>query len=95
MKRAWRLADSNNHYYHQVDDGLVVGHVFNYAHTIVWGAKVPSLMDRNEDVILGRYVEMESAKRAVEDYWDKRDKTLDLTLDSTLNQRLDKLLVKD
>jgi hypothetical protein len=95
MKRAWRLADSNNHYYHQVDDGLVVGHVFNYAHTIVWGAKVPSPLDRNDDIILGRYVEMEFAKRAVEGYWDKSDKTINLTLSPDVNQKLNTLLVKD
>jgi hypothetical protein len=76
MKRAWRLADSNNHYYHQVDDGLVVGHVFNYAHTIVWGAKVP--INATEEMILGQYVELEFAKKAIEKYWEDNDKVLDL-----------------
>jgi hypothetical protein len=88
MKRAWRLADSNNHYYHQVDNGLVVGHVFNYAHTIVWGAKVPSPLDRNEDIILGRYVEKEFAKRAVEEYWERSDKTLTMSIDPNGNKML-------
>jgi hypothetical protein len=59
---------------------LVIGHVFNYAHTIIWGAKVPSPLNHNEDVILGRYVEMEFAKKAVEEYWNKSDKTLNLTI---------------
>jgi hypothetical protein len=76
MKRAWRLADYNNHYYHQLNDGLVIGHVFNYAHTIIWGAKVPSPLNRNEDVILGRYVEMEFAKKAIEKYWNDDNRTL-------------------
>ena len=79
MKRAWRLADSNNHYYHRVDNGL-----FNYAHTIVWGAKVPSPLNRNEDMILGRYVELEFAKKAVEEYWDERDRTLEVVIDEHL-----------
>jgi len=95
MKRQWRLADSNNHYYHRVDNGLVIGHVFNYAHTIVWGAKVPSPLNRNEDIILGRYVEMEFAKKAVEEYWDKSDKTIDLTLSPETNEKLNQFLMKD
>lgn len=76
MKRAWRLADSNNHYYHQVDNGLVVGHVFNYAHTIVWGAKIP--INATEELILGKYVELEFAKKAIEKYWENNDKVLNL-----------------
>jgi hypothetical protein len=88
MKRAWRLADSNNHYYYQIDDGKVIGHAFNYAHTIVWGAKVPSMFDRNEDVIVGRYIEVEFAKKAIEQYWDNSDKTLTMSIDSDNNKML-------
>jgi hypothetical protein len=80
MRRQWRVADSNNHYYFKEKDGLVVGHIFNYAHTVIWGAKVPSPLDRNEDMILGRYVGSEFAKKAVEEYWDKMDKTLTLSI---------------
>lgn len=76
MKRQWRCADKNNHYYFQVHDGLVVGQVYNYAHTIIWGAKIP--INATEERILGQYVEMEFAKRAIEEYWGEKDRTLDI-----------------
>lgn len=76
MKRQWRCVDKNNHYYFQVDNGLVVGQVYNYAHTIIWGAKIP--INATEERILGQYVEMEFAKRAIEEYWEEKDRTLDL-----------------
>ena len=82
MKRQWRCVDKNNHYYFQVDNGLVVGQVYNYAHTIIWGAKIP--INATEEMILGQYVEMEFAKRAIEEYWEEKDRTLDMYNDIKL-----------
>ncbi len=76
MKRQWRCVDKSNHYYFQVDNGLVIGQVYNYAHTIIWGAKIP--INATEEKILGQYVEMEFAKRAIEEYWEEKDRTFDL-----------------
>jgi len=76
MKRQWRCVDKNNHYYFQVDNGLVIGQVYNYAHTIIWGAKIP--INATEEKILGQYVETEFAKRAIEEYWEEKDRTFDL-----------------
>jgi hypothetical protein len=76
MKRQWRCVDKNNHYYFQVDNGLVIGQVYNYAHTIIWGSKIP--INATEEKILGQYVEMEFAKRAIEEYWEEKDRTFDL-----------------
>lgn len=76
MKRQWRCADNNNHYYFQVHNGLVVGHVYNYAHTIVWGAKIP--ISATEEEVIGRYIEIEFAKAAVEEYWSGKDRTLEV-----------------
>lgn len=76
MKRLWRCINSNSHYYYQVHDGLVVGQAYNLAHTIIWGAKIP--INATEEKILGQYVEMEFAKRAIEEYWSERDRTIDI-----------------
>jgi hypothetical protein len=77
MKRQWRCVSTNNcHYYFQVHNGLVVGQIYNLAHTIIWGAKIP--VSANEDLILGQYVEMEFAKKAIEEYWGEKDRTLEV-----------------
>ena len=76
MKRQWRCVDYNNHYYFQVHDGKVIGQVYNYAHTVVWCAKIP--VSATEEKILGQYIEMEFAKHAIEEYWNDKDRTLEV-----------------
>ena len=75
MKRLWRLADKNNHYYFKESDGRVIGHAYNIVHTIIWGTKIP--ISANEELILGQYVELEYAKKAIEEYWEEKDRTFD------------------
>ena len=75
MKRNWRCVDGNNHYYFRTNDGKVIGQVYNLAHTIVWGARVP--ISATEEEVLGQYIEMEFAKKAIEEYWDKKDKIVE------------------
>lgn len=74
MGRNWRLADKNNSYYFQERDGRVIGHAYNLAHTIIWGAKIP--INHDEDLYLGQYVELEYAKKAIQEYWDEKDRTI-------------------
>lgn len=76
IRRQWRCINSNSHYYFQVHDGLVIGQAYNLAHTIVWGAKIP--VDATEEKILGQYIELEFAKRAIEQYWGEKDRTFDM-----------------
>jgi hypothetical protein len=76
MTRHWRYADKNNHYYFQGHDGRVIGQVYNIALTIVWGAKIP--ISANEELMLGQYIELEFAKKAIEEYWDEKDRTFDV-----------------
>jgi hypothetical protein len=84
MKRQWRLADKNNHYYHQSHNGLVIGHAYNVVHTIIWAAKIP--INAAEELILGQYVELEYAKRAIEEYWEKDDKTFEAVHEHLLSK---------
>lgn len=76
MKREWRCVTSNSHYYFQTHNGLVVGQIYNLAHTIIWGAKIP--ITANEDHYLGQYVDADFAKKAVEEYWDDKDHTFEI-----------------
>ena len=76
MKREWQCVTSNSHYYFQTHNGKVVGQAYNLAHTIVWGAKIP--INATEDLILGQYIEMQFAKKAIEEYWEEKDRTLEV-----------------
>jgi hypothetical protein len=77
MEREWRSSSHNNSYYYfQVSNGLIVGQVYNLAHTIIWGAKI--LVSADEELILGQYVEMEFAKKAIAEYWGDKDRTLEV-----------------
>ncbi len=84
INRQWRLADKNNHYYHQSHNGLIVGHAYNVVHTIVWGAKIP--INAAEELILGQYVELEHAKRAIEEFWEGKDRTLEVVHEHLLSK---------
>lgn len=76
MKRQWRWVNKDCHYYFQTYNGLVVGQAYNLAHTIIWGAKIP--VSATEELILGQYVDAEFAKKAIEEYWDEKDRTLEV-----------------
>lgn len=76
MRRQWRCVDKNNHYYFQTHDGRIIGQVYNLAYTIVWGAKIP--VNATEELIIGQYIEQEYAKKAIEEYWDGKDRTFDV-----------------
>ena len=74
MARQWRYVEKNSHYYYQVHDGKVIGQAYNIAFTIVWGAKIP--ISATEDLHLGQYIELEFAKKAIEEYWEGKDRTI-------------------
>lgn len=75
INRQWRCIDKNIHYYFKSHNGLVVGQVHNLYHTIVWVAKVP--INAAEELWLGQYIELEFAKKAIEEYWEKQDTTIE------------------
>lgn len=81
MRRQWRCVDKNNHYYFQTHDGRIIGQVYNLAYTIVWGAKIP--VNATEELIIGQYIEQEYAKKAIEEYWEEKDRTFDVFDDRT------------
>ena len=71
----WKDADHKVSYYYQGDTGRIVGQVYNLAHTNVYGAKVYS--ELNEERYLGQYISCESAKKAIEHFWNVQELTLE------------------
>ena len=76
MRRDWRDIDKGVQYFYQVRDGLIVGQVYNMAYTSIWGAKIP--LSSTEELVLGQYVTLEFAKRAVEEHWNEKDRTFEV-----------------
>ena len=76
MRRDWRDVDKGVQYFYQVRDGLIVGQVYNMAYTSIWGAKIP--LSATEELLLGQYVTLEFAKRAVEEHWNEKDRTFEV-----------------
>jgi len=70
----WKDMDTNTFYFFRKEDGLIVGQVYNLAHTKIWGAKIP--VNAREEDILGQYINIDFAKKAVEKYWDVQSRTL-------------------
>lgn len=85
ITRLWKdnIAASSEYYY-QSHNGLIVGQVYNLAHSQIWGAKIP--VSATEEYILGNFVSLEYAKLAVEDYWESKDKTINYMTQGLITQ---------
>jgi hypothetical protein len=70
----WRDSENGTYYFFRVVDGLIVGQVWNYAHTKIFGAKI--LIVPNEEKLLGQYVNVDFAKKSIERYWEIQSRTL-------------------
>ena len=70
----WRDADHKTSYYYIKESGRIIGQIYNLAHTNIYGAKVYS--ETNEERYLGQYIDMNSAKAAVDNFWNIQERTL-------------------
>ena len=70
----WKDVEHKCSYYYLRDNGRIIGQVYNLAHTNIYGAKVYS--DLNEERYLGQYISSESAKKAIEHFWNIQERTL-------------------
>lgn len=84
IRREWLNIDKGCQYYYQVHDGRIVGQVYNLAHTAVWGAKIP--VSATEFQMLGNFIEIEYAKKAVEKHWALKDKTYEGQMSKGIRQ---------
>jgi hypothetical protein len=83
IRRDWRFVNGLHYYYYQVHNGKVIGQAYNLANSIIWGAKIP--ISATEELILGQYIEMEYAKKAIEEYWNEKDRTLEVPSEHLLS----------
>jgi hypothetical protein len=70
----WKDVENGTQYFFRKDDGLIVGQVYNLAHTKIFGAKIP--ISASEENILGHYINIDFAKKAIENYWEIQGRTL-------------------
>lgn len=72
--RQWREAEHSNHFYYHMDTGLIQAHVYKIGQSYtIYHAKI---YFENTDRVIGAYIELEFAKRAVETWWLQQDVTL-------------------
>lgn len=72
----WRDAEHKVSYYFDTENGLIVGQVFNLAHTNIWGAKVFDVSQGLGEKVLGQFISFEFSKKAVERFWLMQERTL-------------------
>lgn len=72
LKYDWKESNDSLYYY-KLENGKIVGHAHKIAHSSVSLAKI---IINNEEDILGRYISIETAKKAVENYWLIESRTL-------------------
>ena len=70
----WKDVEHKCSYHYLRDNGRIIGQVYNLAHTNVYGARVYS--ELNEERYLGQYISCESAKKAIEHFWNIQERTL-------------------
>ena len=73
MNYEWKDAGHDTHYYYRTEDGLIVGQTHNIAHTKIY---IAVLLAGNEEKFLGRFVSLDFAKKAIQNYWDIQERTL-------------------
>jgi hypothetical protein len=74
--KQWTEKEFSNIVYYDTDDGRIIGSVYRSGtQTSIWNAQVNSERS-NEFVVLGQYVDMDYAKKAIETFWDMHSRTL-------------------
>jgi hypothetical protein len=74
-KYQWKEIDEQypSFYYFETTNGLIVGMTHRIGHTSVYLAKI---IEKNEELVLGRYISQDYAKMAIENYYFIKSQTL-------------------
>ena len=71
----WAEKEYEQRVYYDTDNGKIIGSVYKVGNNqTIWGAQVYS--ENNESLILGQYVNLDYAKKGVENFWDIHSRTL-------------------
>ena len=72
--RKWQEYENNNQYYYDDEDGMVIGQVHRFGNSVnIYTATVKS---SNGENLLGQFVTVDYAKKAVRNFWEIQDRTL-------------------
>lgn len=72
--KTWKPTANDIHYYWIEDSGLIIGQAHCVFNSTVWIAKVSSKGE--DDTVIGKYITLDFAKKAVEHYWNIQERTL-------------------
>jgi len=80
MDFKWTDTEGSNFYFFDGDTGRVLGMSFKYtSQNVVWCSKIYKQelpFNNDSEVHLGQFIGLESAKRAVENFWEIQSRTL-------------------
>jgi hypothetical protein len=80
MKYNWSDESAQTKHYVRVDDGRIVGTIWQYVNNnVIWSSKI--LADEfpftdSSGKHLGHYISQDTARRSVEKYWSIQERTL-------------------
>ena len=74
MMNKWTETERGSFFYYREADGLVIGQAHRFGtQTILHTARI---YKENDEKILGQYINSDSARRAIEKFWDIENRTL-------------------
>jgi hypothetical protein len=72
--RRWQAYEATNKYYYDDDDGMIIGQVHKFGTSV--SVYTATVKPDNMDKLLGQYVNVDYAQKAVENFWLIQDRTL-------------------
>jgi hypothetical protein len=72
--RKWQDYEASNQYYYDDKDGLIIGQIHKFGTSIT--IYTATVKPENLDKLLGQFINLDYAKRAVERFWEIQDRTL-------------------
>jgi hypothetical protein len=72
--RRWQDYEATNKYYYDDDDGMIIGQIHKFGTSV--SIYTATVKPDNIDKLLGQYVNVDYAQKAVENFWLIQDRTL-------------------
>jgi hypothetical protein len=72
--RRWQDYEATNKYYYDDSDGMIIGQIHKFGTSV--SIYTATVKPDNIDKLLGQYVNIDYAQKAVENFWLIQDRTL-------------------
>jgi hypothetical protein len=72
--RRWQDYEATNKYYYDDSDGMIIGQIHKFGTSV--SIYTATVKPDNIDKLLGQYVNVDYAQKAVENFWLIQDRTL-------------------